>query len=95
MSILRRLRPLLCRHDYFWSERHLRERCRRCGRFRSPDPDEEEYPLLARSRQRARCGRCGQPPMTTSGMGFVDPGMVPAAGIEPATSSLQNWRSTN
>ena len=26
------LKPLLCRHDYFWSERHRSERCRRCGK---------------------------------------------------------------
>lgn len=27
------LKPLLCRHDYFWSERHGAERCRRCGKL--------------------------------------------------------------
>jgi hypothetical protein len=27
------LKPLLCRHDYFWSERHRSERCRRCGKL--------------------------------------------------------------
>ena len=34
-----------------------------------------------------------------SGLGWEELGqsqqMVPVAGIEPATSSLQNWRSTN
>lgn len=28
------LKPLLCRHDYYWSERHRSDRCRRCGRTR-------------------------------------------------------------
>ena len=27
------LKPLLCRHVYYWSERHQSERCRRCGRL--------------------------------------------------------------
>ena len=26
------LKPLLCRHDYYWSERHGCDRCRRCGK---------------------------------------------------------------
>lgn len=29
------LNSLLCRHDYFWSERHRSDRCRRCGRMRA------------------------------------------------------------
>ena len=33
MTMLSPLRPLLCRHDYYWSERHLAERCRRCGKL--------------------------------------------------------------
>ena len=24
-------KPLLCRHDFYWSERHRSDRCRRCG----------------------------------------------------------------
>lgn len=26
------LKALLCRHDFYWSERHGSERCRRCGK---------------------------------------------------------------
>jgi hypothetical protein len=26
------LKPLLCRHDFYWSERHGSDRCRRCGK---------------------------------------------------------------
>jgi len=33
------LKPLLCRHDFYWSERHLSERCRRCGKCRAPEAD--------------------------------------------------------
>lgn len=33
------LKPLLCRHDYYWSERHRSDRCRRCGKTQTgPDP---------------------------------------------------------
>lgn len=28
------LRPLLCRHEFYWSERHLSDLCRRCGKTR-------------------------------------------------------------
>jgi len=31
------LKPLLCRHDFYWSERHLSERCRRCGKHRTAE----------------------------------------------------------
>lgn len=27
------LKPLLCRHDFYWSERHHSDRCRRCGKL--------------------------------------------------------------
>lgn len=37
------LKPLLCRHDYFWSERHKAELCRRCGKPNAPQP---ESPVL-------------------------------------------------
>jgi len=26
------LKPLLCRHDFYWSERHQADRCRGCGK---------------------------------------------------------------
>ncbi|HRJ63386.1 hypothetical protein [Brevundimonas sp. UBA2416] len=28
------LRPLLCRHEFYWSERHQSDLCRRCGKTR-------------------------------------------------------------
>lgn len=34
------LKPLLCRHDFYWSERHLSEGCRRCGKHRVAEPVE-------------------------------------------------------
>ena len=32
------LKPLLCRHDFYWSERHLSDRCRRCGKLKAGEP---------------------------------------------------------
>ena len=32
------LRPLLCRHDFYWSERHHSDRCRRCGKLQEAEP---------------------------------------------------------
>ena len=29
------LKPLLCRHDFYWSERHRSDRCRRCGKLQT------------------------------------------------------------
>lgn len=31
------LKPLLCRHEFYWSERHRADRCRRCGKTQSAD----------------------------------------------------------
>ena len=28
------LKPLLCRHEFYWSERHQSDHCRRCGKTR-------------------------------------------------------------
>lgn len=41
MTILSPLKPLLCRHDYFWSERNHAERCRSCGKLRAGERVEE------------------------------------------------------
>jgi hypothetical protein len=42
MTMLSPLKPLLCRHDFYWSERHRAERCRRCGKL-----GEAEAPVAA------------------------------------------------
>lgn len=31
------LKPLLCRHEFYWSERHGADRCHRCGKTRVAD----------------------------------------------------------
>ena len=31
------LKPLLCRHEFYWSERHRADRCRRCGKTQAAD----------------------------------------------------------
>ncbi|MDP3801702.1 hypothetical protein [Brevundimonas sp.] len=34
------LKPLLCRHEFYWSERHRADRCHRCGKTRAAElPD--------------------------------------------------------
>ena len=38
------LKPLLCRHAYYWSERHQSERCWRCGRLAKTPP---RAPIIA------------------------------------------------
>ncbi|HYC69099.1 hypothetical protein [Brevundimonas sp.] len=32
------LKPLLCKHDFYWSERHGSDRCRRCGKRQTAEP---------------------------------------------------------
>lgn len=44
------LKPLLCRHEFYWSERHRSDRCRRCGKTRVADaPDSPSQPTSAAS----------------------------------------------
>lgn len=31
------LKPLLCRHEFYWSERHRADRCHRCGKTQAAD----------------------------------------------------------
>lgn len=31
------LKPLLCRHEFYWSERHRADRCRRCGKTQAAE----------------------------------------------------------
>lgn len=31
------LKPLLCRHEFYWSERHRSDLCRRCGKTRAAE----------------------------------------------------------
>lgn len=39
------LKPLLCRHDFFWSERDGSDRCRRCGKLQEAAPVETPVQL--------------------------------------------------
>ncbi len=39
------LRPLLCRHEFYWSERHQSDLCRRCGTTRVSARPEFAVPL--------------------------------------------------
>jgi hypothetical protein len=39
-EMLSPLKPLLCRHEFYWSERHRADRCRRCGKTQAASPQE-------------------------------------------------------
>ena len=39
------LNSFLCRHDFYWSERHGAERCRRCAKLRDSDKPIHAEPL--------------------------------------------------
>lgn len=39
------LNSFLCRHDFYWSERHGAERCRRCAKLRESDKPSHVEPL--------------------------------------------------
>ena len=46
------LRPLLCRHEFYWSERHQSDLCRRCGKTRVTAEPEFTKPRAADAFQR-------------------------------------------
>ena len=74
------LKPLLCRHDFYWSERHLSERCRRCGKCRAAEAVEV-----------LNGGRLAAP---TPGLDAL-PGFAPAAAgsVTPAGQRSRPLRS--
>lgn len=39
------LNSFLCRHDFYWSERHGAERCRRCAKLRESEKPTRAEPL--------------------------------------------------
>lgn len=39
------LKPLLCRHEFYWSERHRADRCRRCGKTQAVERQESSAGL--------------------------------------------------
>lgn len=40
------LKPLLCRHEFYWSERHQSDRCHRCGKTRAASEPSHESPTV-------------------------------------------------
>lgn len=61
------LKPLLCRHDFYWSERHRSDRCRRCGKLQAADALDIPFGGLSPE---------GAPPAIIDG-----PVFPPAAGV--------------
>ena len=45
--MLSQLRPLLCRHEFYWSERHRSDLCRRCSQTRVAAEPEYTTGILA------------------------------------------------
>jgi len=76
------LKPLLCRHDYYWSERHGCERCRRCGKTQpvqsEPDPVVDAATTVHSDRQ---------PVGRTAGGDFLDVHRLAPAESRPAPSA--------
>ena len=71
------LNSFLCRHDFYWSERHGAERCRRCAKLR-----ESEKPLRFDA---------PPPPQVAQVMPFPDPASRQAAPLpgEPADLKMR------
>jgi len=70
------LKPLLCRHDFYWSERHGSDRCRRCGKRQAAE-------ALDIAPDGPSIGDGGQVPQLAAGPLTLDalPGFRPAAGV--------------
>lgn len=45
------LMPLLCRHDFYWSERHRSDRCRRCGKLQADSLEAAAAPSAIEARE--------------------------------------------
>jgi hypothetical protein len=43
------LKPLLCRHEFYWSERHRSDLCRRCGKTQVASEPADHEALVASS----------------------------------------------
>jgi hypothetical protein len=54
MEMLAPLNSFLCRHDFYWSERHGADRCRRCAKLRESDKPTHAEPLRFEAAQPRR-----------------------------------------
>lgn len=79
MSVLSPLKPLLCRHAYYWSERHLADRCRRCGKKRASGDVDVDASGADGPAAPAAGTREPEPPA------FTGPPPVQAPGNDPRT----------
>lgn len=95
------LRPLLCRHDFYWSERHQMDRCRNCGKAQAGDgtsagrPNTEHSELTMEQSPFAFGPR--EPVKAHDDDSFFDipspvatkPVVIPARGPRPGTKALK------
>lgn len=60
MALLAPLSNMLCRHEFYWSERHHSDRCRRCGLMREGErPGGEMYPPATVGDVEVACSQAG------------------------------------
>lgn len=96
------LKPLLCRHYFYWSERHQADRCRGCGKTQAADPNfastkstdepvaEEPGPVVLDFRDPAS-------EQSAAGDSFfdipvpvsMDPAVIPVRGPRPSAKVLK------
>jgi hypothetical protein len=82
MGMLAPLNSFLCRHDFYWSERHGAERCRRCAKLRESEKPVHAEPLRFDA---------PPPPQVAQVMPFPDPASRQAAPLpgEPADLKMR------
>ncbi|MDP2765175.1 MAG: hypothetical protein Q8O54_10095 [Brevundimonas sp.] len=87
------LKPLLCRHEFYWSERHRSDLCRRCGKTRAAEAqtavfDEDFVEGVPETERRRR-----EPSFAINGRNVAEPVEsaffdIPAAeAFQPATTA--------
>lgn len=93
------LKPLLCRHDFYWSERYGSDRCRRCGKRRAAEAlnvlTGEPVEMSVKARSAAPLALDALPafaPVESGFSGFAEPPRTPARSpelIRPSTKALR------
>lgn len=84
------LKPLLCRHDYYWSERHRSERCRHCGKIQTVQADPEPVMAAVPTASEAQRVFDSQPVYRPTEDDFLDlPQALPEARPAPSAKVLR------
>jgi hypothetical protein len=78
------LRPLLCRHEFYWSERHKSDLCRRCGKTRVAAEPEFAIPLSAAGSRETEPAILIDDPEATGPLDSAFFEIPPSDGLAPA-----------